>query len=268
MTQIREFEVTLSDGATLCCTATGQGIPVLWISGLSGVGDFWDTICPSLDGVMSIAFDQRGLRQSKRGSYDVSIDRLALDAMAILDHLALDKAHVVGHSTGGCIAMSMALTAPERISSLVLSGSWAGPNIYMSALFDWRLKLLETDARLYGTIVPMLSSTPKWLIDNPDLLTAPTEPWSIEQVTVVKERIDALMVFDRRKDIAELAQPCLVIGARDDVVVPVFLQEELAEQIPDANSYFFEHGGHFFPKSQNSQFISLMANWFISHRSS
>jgi pimeloyl-ACP methyl ester carboxylesterase len=266
MSEFREFEVSLPDGATLSCAVMGQGVPVLWISGLSGMANFWDSICPSLSGIMSITFDQRGLRQSKRGTSDINIERLALDALAILDHLGLEKAHVVGHSTGGCIAMTMALTSPHRISRLVISGSWAGPNPYMSALFGWRQKLLGTDARLYQAILPFFSNTPQWLIDHPDQLALPTESLSTDQIAIVKERIAALMAFDCRHNIASLVQPCLVIGARDDLVVPMFLQIELANHIQNATTHFFENGGHFFPHSQNHPFVSLMENWLLPHR--
>jgi aminoacrylate hydrolase len=266
MSQTRAFEVSLPDGATLSCTVLGQGVPVLWISGLGGTASFWDPVCPRLDGIMSITFDQRGLRQSKRGTAVVNIERLALDGLAILDHLGFQKAHVVGHSTGGCIAMSMALASPDRISRLVISGSWPGPNAYMNALFGWRQQLLQTDARLYQAILPFFSNTPQWLIAHPHQLAMPTETLSSAQIAVVQERIAALLGFDCRQDVAGLNQPCLVIGARDDMVVPAFLQVELANQIPNATTHFFESGGHFFPHSQNQQFISLMENWLLSHR--
>lgn len=266
MPRAQQFDVVLPDGATLTCHVVGQGAPVLWISGLGGTAGFWDSIHPGLDGVMSITFDQRGLQKSKRGSDQVSIDRLALDAIAILDHMKLDQAHVVGHSTGGCIAMSMALADPKRVSSLVLSGSWANPNPYMQALFKWRLRMLDADPNLYQASLPFLSSTPQWLTDHPHQLTVSTNDWSPAQITVVRERIAALMAFDRRRDVAQLEMPCLVVGARDDIIVPVFLQEDLANLIPNARTHFFEHGGHFFPKSQSARFNSLLVQWLSQRK--
>jgi pimeloyl-ACP methyl ester carboxylesterase len=43
----------------------------------------------------------------------------ALDALALLDHLGIDRAHLVGHSYGAVIALELAATAPDRVSSLV-----------------------------------------------------------------------------------------------------------------------------------------------------
>jgi pimeloyl-ACP methyl ester carboxylesterase len=197
--------------------------------------------------------------------------------MAILDALDLEQAHVVGHSTGGCIAITMALAAPTRISSLILSGSWAGPHLYLEALFGWRLKLLETDPKLYEAIGPFLSNTPQWLIDHPQHLsaskaltaqTAPATqpaPWSGKRIRVIKERIGALMAFDRRQELDRLTPPCLVLGARDDVVIPLFLQEELARLIPNATLEVFEQGAHFFPQSQRQAFVDLVRAWLLSN---
>ena len=262
MPERRAFEVTLSDGATLSCCVRGKGIPVLWVSGLGGMASFWDPICPNMDGVMSIAFDQRGLGQSARGVEPVSVGRLACDAIAILDFLALDRVHVVGHSTGGCIAMAMALRSPDRIASLALSGSWAARSPYMQALFEWRLRLLDRDPLLYEESLPFLSNSPSWLVTHPHQLTPPTTPWPVEKVGIVRERIAALMAFDCSADLGRLELPALVIGAQDDVIVPVPLQHELANRLSNSTTYFFEYGGHFFPRSNSRQFVTLMSNWF------
>lgn len=258
----RDFEVNLSDGASISCRVMGEGIPVLWVSGLSGVASFWERICPGLEGIKSITFDQRGLCASKRGDAPVSVDRLAADAMAILDQLGLAQAHVVGHSTGGCIAMTMALAAPQRINSLIVSGSWAGPHPYLEALFGWRLKLLETDPTLYETIGSFISSTPRWLVDQPHGLRAPTAPWTAGRVAVAKERIAALLAFDRRQEIERLSLPCLVLGARDDMIIPLFLQEELARLMPTATLKVLDQGAHFFPHCQHEAFVNHARDWF------
>lgn len=261
MPPAHQFDVILPDGATLSCNVSGRGTPVLWISGLGGTAAFWDSIHPCIDGVMSITFDQRGLHKSKRGSAKLSIDRLAQDAIAILDAMNVIEAHIVGHSTGGCIAMTMALAEPKRVSSLVLSGSWATPNHYMQALFGWRLKLLEADPKLYAGSLPFLSNTPHWLVDHPGQLIAASTDWPPEQVEIVRERIAALMEFDRKQDVSRLQLPCLVIGARDDIIVPVSMQEDLVQLIPNSSAYFFDYGGHFFPKSQTSEFANVLTNW-------
>lgn len=259
--------VRLADGARLQTVASGSGQPALLISGLSGAGAFWrDTIAQFKAGHWSIVFDQRGIGASTRGAAAVSIEQLASDALAVLDAWGIERAHLVGHSTGGCIAMAMALQHPERVQSLVLSATWAGPHAYMQSLFDARLALLQNDPAIYEAMGPFLTYSPDWLTANPGLLHTQTRGWSPEQVTIVAERIAALLAFDRRGQLDRLTQPCLVVGARDDLVVPLCLQVEIAQALPHAEREFFDNGGHFYPRTRSAKFASLLARFWDAHR--
>ncbi len=64
-----------------------------------------------------------GLRESEAPSHDRSVADLAALAVALLDHLEIDGALVVGHSIGGAIAQTLALDHAARISSLMLSAT-------------------------------------------------------------------------------------------------------------------------------------------------
>ena len=78
---------------------------------------------------------------------------------------------------------------------------------------------------------------------------------------VVAERIDALLSFDGSADIAALTLPTLVLGARDDMIVPAFLQEDLAAALPGARKILLDSGGHFFPVSRPDAFTAQVAEW-------
>ena len=79
--------------------------------------------------------------------------------------------------------------------------------------------------------------------------------------TVVRERIDALLAFDGSAAIASLMMPILVLGARDDMVVPAFLQDELAAALPGSAKTMLDSGGHLFPVSRPDAFTSTVADW-------
>ena len=57
---------------------------------------------------------------SRPGPAADSVVEAAADARALLDHLGIDRAHVVGHSYGGCVALQLALDAPRMVRSLAL----------------------------------------------------------------------------------------------------------------------------------------------------
>jgi pimeloyl-ACP methyl ester carboxylesterase len=75
-------------------------------------------------GLRVIALDQRGHGESEK-LYDPQAyarDRLAADALALLDHLGVGRADVFGYSMGTRTALALALAAPDRVSNLILGG--------------------------------------------------------------------------------------------------------------------------------------------------
>jgi pimeloyl-ACP methyl ester carboxylesterase len=99
----------------------GEGEPVVLLHGLLGQMHDWDDVLDALaDTCRAFAptlplFDER--------LSDVSIESLARWVVELLDALAIDRAVVGGNSLGGHVALEVALTAPERVSGLVLTGS-------------------------------------------------------------------------------------------------------------------------------------------------
>lgn len=80
------------------------------------------------NGIQACAFDNRGVGRSSipedKKHYSTSI--MARDALALMDHLGWERAHVVGHSMGGMIACKLASIAPERVVSLAMLSSTGG----------------------------------------------------------------------------------------------------------------------------------------------
>lgn len=103
----------------LLSSGPDDGTPVLFIHGNASSATFWEEIMLLLpDGFRGIAPDQRGygdadpaaLIDATRGMKD-----LADDAIALLDHLNIGKAHVVGHSLGGSVVWQMIMDYPDRL---------------------------------------------------------------------------------------------------------------------------------------------------------
>ncbi len=72
-----------------------------------------------------IIYDQRGTGSSRTSSKDYSTRRLAQDAVALLDHLGIDRAIVCGHSNGGRVAQLLAIDFPDRVGKLILASAGA-----------------------------------------------------------------------------------------------------------------------------------------------
>ena len=54
----------------------------------------------------------------------IRLDQMVDDLVKVMDHLGIEKAHLVGHSTGGAIGQTLAVLHPERLISLVIYASW------------------------------------------------------------------------------------------------------------------------------------------------
>ena len=119
---------TTSDGLRLHYTDNGAGAPVLCLSGLTRNSTDFDYVRPHLSGSRMIALDCRGRGRSDWGLPETyTIETEARDVLELLDHLALDRAAILGTSRGGLIALVLASTAPERLSGILLND--IGPEI-------------------------------------------------------------------------------------------------------------------------------------------
>ncbi|WP_208347587.1 alpha/beta fold hydrolase [Pseudaestuariivita rosea] len=118
-----------SDGLSLYYRDQGTGLPVLCLAGLTRNGDdFQPVVDHFADQVRVIRLDSRGRGRSDYTDYhSYSIIQESRDAMALLDHLGLDRAAILGTSRGGLIAMSLAVAHPDRLLGVMLND--IGPEI-------------------------------------------------------------------------------------------------------------------------------------------
>lgn len=137
MTDIQHFRA--EDGTRLAFKDEGSGRPLLCLAGLTrSMADF-DYLIPHLPPLRLIRMDYRGRGASdwtRDSSYTVA--REAKDAVALLDHLGVARATVLGTSRGGLIGMVLGATARERVSGLILND--VGPEIArdgLTRIFDY-----------------------------------------------------------------------------------------------------------------------------------
>ncbi|MBL8173163.1 MAG: alpha/beta fold hydrolase [Bryobacterales bacterium] len=113
-------------GCRLHYSLTGEGPAVLLIQGVGVEGGGWRPQIAAFGGRHTcLSFDNRGIGRSQPAGGALSIEQFASDALALMDAAGWEKAHVVGHSMGGLIALQMALTARARVRSLALLCAFA-----------------------------------------------------------------------------------------------------------------------------------------------
>lgn len=237
----------------------GEGNSVAFISGLGGKAAFWDEqIREFARRFRIVTYDHRGIGRSA-GAPPYTVVQWADDLLAVLDDAGIGRAHVVGHSTGGIIAQTLSTMHPERVETLVLSGTWLRPDQRFRDLFELRKQvLLMLGENAYRTLGELLASP------------GPIEGWSAskeapisdDQRQIVLGRIDALLGFGGIASAADIATPALVLASDDDYIVPGYLSEILAAEIRSARLVRFASGGHFFPKTRARDYNDVILNFW------
>jgi len=252
--------VKTQDGAELWCEARGEGEPLLLVTGLGGNASFWTEQQPLFAAkYRTITYDHRGTGRSTLSRMRYSVEQMAADALAVLDGLGVERAHLVGHSTGGCIGQVLALEHPHRVASLVASSSWAAPDDYFRRLFEVRRRALEEGGpTTYVRCGTLFQYSPEWIAGHmPEIEAAERATLAAFPPTdIVLSKIEAILRFDRAADLPRLRVPTLVNAAVDDLICPPYFSRALAAAIPGAQLGILPQGGHFCPRSHPRQYFS------------
>ncbi len=144
-------------------TELGQGRPVIILHGLFGSARNWQGIARALaDNYHVITPDLRNHGQSPHTD-SMSYSEMANDVIAIADKLNLTEIIIVGHSMGGKVAMTAALTQPERFSALVVVD--IAPvdyehdfNRYIEAMLSLNLQTLKSRAQAETALAEVIDN--------------------------------------------------------------------------------------------------------------
>src|SRR5690348_7181379 len=193
----------------------GGGFPVLFVTGLSGYASFWRDQIPAFSRCYDvIVYDHRGVGQSDHVGVASSIDRLAADAIALIDQLGLKKIHIIGHSAGSAVAQILAIDHPERLASVVLAGAWTKPAAYFRRFFGLRKELparpWPSPANQAHTPFPQPANCSAANNAHPRQLEAQWRA-NFPPLGMTARRIEAIMAFDRTADLGRFRAPTLVL---------------------------------------------------------
>ena len=129
---------TTGDHVRLYYEEVGQGVPVLFVHEFAGDHRSWEAQLREFGKrYRAIAYAARGYTPSDVPASPDAYSHLHVmrDAVAVLDHLKIDAAHIVGLSMGGYTALQVALNHPQRVRSLVLAGTGSGSERWYTDAF-------------------------------------------------------------------------------------------------------------------------------------
>lgn len=245
------------------------GTPVMLVPGLGGVGAYWTPNLPAFSAhYRTIVHDHRGTGRSTRSEMAYSVDQMTDDMLRLMDHLKIERAHIVGHSTGGAMGQTLAVTHPDRIASLVLYATWTKADPFFRRVFEARRTLLtESGAAAYVRSTPVFLYPDWWINENIDLLEQREKVGipAFPSASIGAARIDAIVAFDRSADLPRIAKPTLVLCAKDDLITPPYFSRELARAIPGAELQILEKGGHCASETVLDTFNQAVLGFIAKH---
>ncbi|MDE2230330.1 MAG: alpha/beta fold hydrolase [Alphaproteobacteria bacterium] len=248
---------------------TGGGFPVVFVTGLSGHANFWREQLPVFAKSFEVvAFDHRGIGQSDHSRISYTVERLAADTIGLLDALGIQKAHVIGHSTGGAIAQVLGIEHAPRLASLIICASWPKADAYFRRLFALRKEILaKLGPSSYVQANSLFLYPSYYIAENNEKLRQheAQDLATFSSAEIMLSRIDAILAFDRTSELGRIRTPTLVVASQDDNVTPAYFSEQLARAIPGAEVKFLPQGGHCFPHTMAREFNHAVLPFLLAH---
>ncbi|HEY2104725.1 MAG TPA: alpha/beta fold hydrolase [Candidatus Binataceae bacterium] len=228
----------------------GAGPPLLLISGLGQNSSSWAAILPMLRDTFScITFDNRGTGRSEVAPGPYTIDQMADDTAALIEHLQTGPVAAVGWSLGGSVLQSMLIRHRDRLKCAVLLSAFPSYTELQHRWLDCRIALQRSGIdplaqALFGTAWVF---TPRWLSNHAAAVATAKlglkdpHPTSIEGF---EAQAHGLRRYDSRPDLHTVTTPTLVVVGAEDILTPVEQSAEIARLIPGAKLQVLPRGGH------------------------
>ena len=207
------------NGIELYYESRGTGAALVVLGGLGlDVSEMGTLTGPLAARFRVIAADNRGAGRSAKPPGPYSIEQMAADVAGLMDRLELPRAHVLGISMGGRIALALALARPARVNRLIL---------------------VATSPRAAGT---------RWLVragmmaaDLPLLRGRHRQPRH-----AMKAQFDATTRFDCTARLSQITAPALIVHGESDHIAPAAQARQMHALIPGSRLVMID-GGHLAP---------------------
>ncbi len=202
----------------------GEGDPLLMIAGLASDSQSWlPVIVPLSKRFRLITIDNRGTGRSDSDNNDLTIDDLAGDVAALINHLGIEKVNILGHSMGGMIAMSFAVNYPELVDNLILVATTVKAGSRNIMLFNSWLEMLDNGMKKeswFKNIYYWLF-TPSFFNDEQLVEQAVKMSLNyrfIQSDESFKNQIQTIVRFDFVESVAKLNARTLIMRGENDIL--------------------------------------------------
>jgi len=252
------------DGARIHFDVIGDGEPLLLLAGQANSRHWWDPVRPDLAArYRTVAADARGTGDSDAPTSGYGTRRFAADAVAVLDALGVERAHVYGTSMGGKVAQWVAIDHPGRVGALVLGcttpggpdGLVAGPEV---------VGPLAGPTAAARRALAELMVTPAWLDRHPDGADAVLGDLGMTAAARRGHR-QASAEHDASAHLDRIAAPTLVLHGTDDEFCPTANARLLAKGVPEAELVLFDGTRHAYFLERREEVSQVVLDFLRRH---
>ncbi len=247
------------NGIDIYYQVRGRGEPLVLIQGMGSPGSGWFFQYSAFArSYKVIVLDSRGAGRSSKPGEQYSIKTMADDVIGLMDHLGVDKAHILGASMGGMIAQEIAINYPQRVHKLVLACTTAGvDDAGMRMMMQRSIGLGDgaseadmgsMDARMMGKVMGTVTA----LSFNRRMYRTffiPAAKLYFRYGRIAEGVLGQLRSVASHSTLDRLGQikaPTLVIAGTEDKIIPPQSSDILAKNIAGAKQVKVEGGSHSF----------------------
>ena len=245
---------------------TGQGTPLLLIHGLGSSARDWEKQVPYFSkGYRVITFDVRGHGQTDKPKGPYSVKLFAEDTAEFMKTIGVESAHVVGISMGGMIAFQLAVTAPERIKSLVIANT--GSELIVRSFRDF-LQVMQRKliVRVLG-MRKMGEVLSKRLFPDPgfeDIQKIFVERWAENDPRAYRDSMQGLLGWSVTEQLSSIECPTLILSADHDYT-SVEVKESIVAKMPNAKLVVIPNSRHAVPVERPEEFNRIVGEFLAKN---
>jgi 3-oxoadipate enol-lactonase len=243
---------------------------VILMHGIGGNRSNWhDQLVPFAKYFRAVSWDARGYGASDDYEGPLDFGDFACDLARVLDHFNAARAHLVGLSMGGMIAMDFYQRYPEQVATLTICDSLPGFN-HLTPEQRREFVRLRQEPLLAGKepkdIAPAVAET---------LIGKSARPGSFERLVASMsalhkesylKTIAGTAAYQRSFELEKVSVPVHIVVGEEDRLTPPAMSRQMAERIPNARMTVIEGAGHLSNIEQPEKFNRVVLAFLVEHR--
>lgn len=264
------------DGTRLSFRETGSGIPVVFLHPTPLHHDYWQPMLADLAGMRAIVADFRGHGDSELGSHlpvgqfqlapdapVLTMAQLAVDVIALLDHLAIEEATFVGCSIGGYVMLELWRRIPERMQALAFICSKPQPDAQANqekrAANIKQIQEQGTVALFDGMAQSLLGATARER--RPGIGKEIRAQMTLTAEAAIAVQAGLAIRPDSLDTVATIDVPVLAMAGGEDAAITATDMEAFQRAPGGCEFHMLPDAGHFAAYEQPRKVAALLAEW-------